>query len=110
LTTLATFSQLRKRDKHRSREEVSCTHAKVIREILRYLIEHPDAKDTPEGIARWWLPADLDVHRIDAVEKALDYLVSEEWLCRRKISPAGTLYSLNKQFLEEIKGFLEKSR
>lgn len=28
----------------------------VVEAILRYLHSHPDAADTIEGIARWWMP------------------------------------------------------
>jgi Fe2+ or Zn2+ uptake regulation protein len=29
----------------------------IVEAILRYLHSHPDAADTVEGIAKWWLPA-----------------------------------------------------
>jgi hypothetical protein len=28
----------------------------IVDAILRYLDSHPDAADTVEGIAKWWLP------------------------------------------------------
>jgi hypothetical protein len=40
--------------------------------ILSYLRAHPDAKDSVEGIARWWVHADRET-----VEKALQILVKE---------------------------------
>ena len=81
----------------------------LVRDILRYLIEHPEAKDTLDGIVGWWLPRDFQIDRT-AVEKALVFLVSKKWLCRIEIQPAQTLYNLNKQFLDDIGTFLETSR
>jgi hypothetical protein len=47
-------------------------------EILRYLREHPEAQDTIDGIADWWLP-DRSVHpEIREVESALRQLVDRE--------------------------------
>lgn len=28
----------------------------VATEILQYLVEHPQARDTVEGVLKWWLP------------------------------------------------------
>jgi hypothetical protein len=46
----------------------------IAREILRYLHAHPDAKDTIDGIAGWW----LERQRADsaAVERAVALLLS----------------------------------
>ena len=33
----------------------SASVGNIAQEILRYLERHPDAKDTLEGIAQWWL-------------------------------------------------------
>ena len=51
---------------HTSEEEI----ISVAQLIIEYLKNNPDAKDTVEGIAKWW------VHRDKAiVEQALEYLV-----------------------------------
>ena len=45
--------------------------------ILHYLRDHPTAKDTAEGIAKWWVSEDRG-----AVENALALLVKEGVVAR----------------------------
>jgi hypothetical protein len=77
----------------------------VSRGILQYLVEHPDAKDTIEGILKWWLP-DGRVWKRGEVQEALNLLTSKEWLTRRGTVPSKEIYGINKNRLQEIKSFL----
>jgi len=77
----------------------------VIREILQYLVEHPDAKDTTEGILKWWLPVGCGKGR-ERVQKALDFLTSNGWVTKRETTPPKGLYGINKERLSEIRDFL----
>ena len=45
-------------------------------EILSYLMDHPDAQETKEGIVEWWQLH----HRDEAVEEALSKLVEKRCL------------------------------
>lgn len=74
--------------------------------ILHYLIEHPDAKDTIEGILEWWLPAGQAEWGKGEVQKVLDFLTSKGWLTKRETTPSNNIYGINKDQLEEIKNFL----
>jgi hypothetical protein len=77
----------------------------VITEILRYLVEHPDAKDTIEGIARWWIQPQRpegDEWKRDLVQGAMDELVARGWVVRRAITPSNVVYGLDKQHLTTI--------
>src|SRR5205085_12125644 len=47
------------------------------REILRYLEKYPDAKDTLEGIAQWWLLKSLAAKKVMEVERAVAFLLAE---------------------------------
>ena len=76
----------------------------LIREILGYLIEHPEAKDVPEGILKWWLPGGEAEWGKEDVQKALDSLTSMGWLIERKATP---FYGINKDQLDEIREFLK---
>jgi len=77
----------------------------VIREILQYLVEHPDAKDTMEGILKWWLPVGCGKGH-ERVQKALDFLTSKGWLTERKTTRLKKIYGVNKDQLKEVKNFL----
>lgn len=82
----------------------------VIRHILHYLIEHPDAKDTLQGLHRWWLPRGIMEWEEEVVQSALDVLVARGWLTQRPITTSQTLYGLNKELLEAIKAFLREPK
>ncbi|MFT3849022.1 MAG: hypothetical protein QM739_10145 [Propionivibrio sp.] len=64
----------------------------VVDAILRYLSSHPDAADTSEGIAKWWMPAD---HAADAdtVRSALARLEAQGLVHRRINADQHVLYS-----------------
>ena len=60
--------------------------------ILRYLARHPDAADTDEGIAKWWIsgPRSADT---DAVLAALARLEAQGLVHRRINADQHVLYS-----------------
>ena len=87
--------------------EGSCHgRAPLMTAILRYLVTHPDAKDTVDGIARWWLGPQTgsEGHRWnrDVVQEAIDELVARGWVLRRETTPSHVVYGLDKQHLSAI--------
>jgi hypothetical protein len=45
--------------------------------ILRYVVQHPAAKDTVEGIAEWWLLEPQMHASVTEVKEALEKLVAQ---------------------------------
>jgi chromosome segregation ATPase len=82
----------------------------AIREILQYLIEYPNAKDTLQGILRWWLPGGETEGTEEEVQESLDILVARGWLTQRHTSSSHMLYGMNIDKLEEIEKFLQEDR
>ena len=64
----------------------------LMRKVLRYLETHPDALDTAEGIAKWWVYADEK-----AVEKVLQRLMHKGILQRRKLGESA-YYGLHRDY------------
>lgn len=64
-------------------------------QILEYLETHPQASDTLEGIAQWWLLC----HRVDSsvvqVKRTLEALKSKGTIHERRLSDGSNLYFLN---------------
>ena len=77
----------------------------IDRSILRYLQEHPDAKDTVEGIAQWWVLKEWTAVRYAAVERALALLLSKDLIVETRREGSPPYYRLNqdkKQLISEI--------
>ncbi len=92
-----------------ARRNEATQHARSVqRAVLKYLIDHRDAKDTVDGIQQWWL---RDAHvrvRPDELNSALDELAGRGWIIASERSGAATLYALNKGYLQEIKDWVER--
>jgi predicted RNA binding protein YcfA (HicA-like mRNA interferase family) len=81
----------------------------MVREIMSYWLERPDAKDTIEGIQKWWLRKNAAQRRRTDVQRALDCLTSQGWLIKREIAASIDLYGINPNRMDEIKEFLGSS-
>jgi hypothetical protein len=81
--------------------------AEVTNEILRYLIDNPDARDTVDGIVHWWLLGTKKYSK-RVVEAALKTLVEEKLLIahQRRVSPND--YRLNRRKRKKIISLLQK--
>jgi len=65
--------------------------------ILDYLQKNPDAGDTLEGIARWWLePARIE-SSVDEVADALESLIQKGIIRMHKLKDGTTFYKSNKE-------------
>lgn len=83
-------------------------HERLTYAILAYCVEHPDAKDTLEGIFNWWFRAGEARWRIDEVQTALEDLTAKGWLTRRSMRPSEVIYGFNKEKIAEIETFLRR--
>ena len=78
----------------------------VAKEILCRLINHPDAKDTADGILHWWLKVN-QVHRGGTeLEDLLHMMVKIGWLEETKVGGFSILYGVNRSRLDEIQTVL----
>ena len=77
-------------------------------DILAYMAEHPDAQDTAEGIAEWWLPERPARPNAARVEGALAELVNFGLVLARRSEDARTYYKADRRRLREIAAVLAR--
>lgn len=83
---------------HKVREHRS----RIADEILAYLADHPDARDTLEGIVQWWL-LEQEIKKLTAdVKAALADLVGEGLVIEERGVDAKIHYRLNQPLAEEV--------
>jgi DNA-binding MarR family transcriptional regulator len=79
-------------------------------EVLSYLVQHPQAQDTMEGIVEWWLLERRIRYAIADVEAALRELVGKDFLVARQCSEGRTYYRLNREQEREIRRHLRSTQ
>ena len=77
--------------------------------ILGYLCSHPDAKDTAEGVEKWWLNGKGTHVESKVVRASLDYLVNLGWLVSKERKGSGMVYGLNEDRRKKLRQFIENS-
>ena len=76
-------------------------------EILRYLIDHPNAQDTLKGIVTWWLLERTIKHQTALVKEVLDKLVADGLVIAQRGSDSQTLYKINRRQRRKIISLLQ---
>ncbi len=79
-------------------------------EVLAYLVQHPQAQDTKEGLVEWWLLEQRISYAVGGVEAALRDLVRNDFLVVRQSSDGRTYYGLNRAKEREIRRHLRRAR
>lgn len=74
----------------------------VENEILAYLVAHPSAQDTFEGIFQWWVLETRILHKQREVREALSGLVEKGYLSEMQREDSSTCYRINSNMAEKI--------
>jgi hypothetical protein len=77
--------------------------------VLAYLAQHPQARDTMEGIVEWWLLEQRIQCAIADVEAALSDLVRKDFLITHQCSDGRISYGLNREREREIRRHLRRA-
>jgi hypothetical protein len=80
---------------------------RLAHDILSYLLTHPAAEDTMEGIVEWWLLEEKIKHRTKEVQRIVDELVQESLVEARKSKDSRIHYRINKRNMNRIRAILE---
>ncbi len=67
----------------------------IAHKILQYLVKHPDAQDTLDGIVQWWISEQKIRTQIGSVKKAIEELVAEDLIFERQRIGSKTHYRIN---------------
>ena len=74
----------------------------VSREILSYLVEHPKAQDTLEGILEWWLTERCVKYQMRKVQNAIEALVRDRLVIEHEVAGSQSTYQVNPDKYMEI--------
>jgi len=91
---------------HEGSPEQSGLRFEIKRSVMNYLVRHPNAKDTEEGIRQWWLPDSMRELHSREIGLALEGLSETGWITIARFGGT-TVYGLERTRLNEILSWLE---
>lgn len=78
----------------------------LVKDVLRYFLEHPHVIDTPEGVALFRLIEQAMAREVPRVTSALEWLADEGYVLRVERMGSPLLFQLNQDRLEEGRKFV----
>jgi hypothetical protein len=81
----------------------------IFRAIVHYLVRHPAAKDTADGIRRWWREGGEPDWPVEELSRAINRLVDRGWLTVRGTAQE-PLFGANPESLEQMSQFLMETK
>jgi hypothetical protein len=84
------------------------TVRRAIHEIVQYMTQHPEARDTLSGIRDWWLPPGSSYTSVE-LQQALDTLTGWGWLVKYALVKQTVVYGVAEAALDRAKEFLRKT-
>ena len=92
----------------RSAEAESIRSRELAKAVLGYLLDHPEAQDTLEGIAGWWLLERYVTQQLPRVQRVVTELVAHGYLVVHQGADNRARYSINREQIDEIRKVLEQ--
>ena len=84
--------------------------SEIAQDILAYLVEHPGAQDTVQGIVQWWLLEQEIQRRTAQVQAALAELVARGLVLERQGKDGRTRYRINRRRSAQIRELLNDGK
>ena len=77
------------------------TREEIARDILSYLLHHPAAADTFEGIVRWRILEEIAERTVASTEEAMRWLIARGLVREEKIARGRIIYRLDQARRDE---------
>ncbi|MBS1789175.1 MAG: hypothetical protein JST85_15730 [Acidobacteria bacterium] len=82
--------------------------ARIPREILHYLTNHPGTQDTLEGIVEWCLLEQAIQHWTEKVKEALAELVAQGFVIETRGADGRARYRINQKKADQIHQLIDQ--
>lgn len=82
--------------------------SQIVGEILAFLVCHPNAQDTFEGIVEWWLMERTIMFQETRVKEALTWLLDNGFIVGLRSDYSEVCYRVNSSRIEEIRELVDQ--